>query len=157
LFVLAFGGLAVAQASWIRAQRRDLGEMLAQGAAKVGGRAIDEATIEVSRRGLAVRGELVDIGLGLWGAQASAMRRLPLPGRVTAGRRAFRGLATVTVDGVSLYCDDPELARRMWTREAAVSWCALPQATLVVDGWSVTCTARETAPRVIGSLIELVA
>ena len=157
LFVLAFGGLAFAQASWVRAQRRDLGDMLAERAATVGGRAIDEATIEVARRGVAVRVELVDSGLGTWGAEATAVRRLPVPGRVTAGRRGFRGLGDIAVHGVTLFCDDAELARRMWSRQASVCWRRLSQAALVVDGASVTCTVRVAAPRTVSALIDLVA
>jgi hypothetical protein len=157
LFVLAFGGLAVAQASWARSQRRDLGELLAARAGAVGGRAIDEATIEVARGGTVVRVELIDLGPGVWGAHAIASRRLPLPGRVTAGRRSFRGLTGVAVHGAMLYADDPELARRMWSAEATVAWRRLPQAALVVDGLTVACTAREATPTVIATLIDLVA
>jgi hypothetical protein len=157
LFVLAFGGLAVAQASWVRSQRRDLGEMLAARAATVGGHAIDDVTIEVARRGLAVRVELVDVEPGVWGAQATAARRLPMSGRLTAGRRGFRGLACVSIAGATVFCDDPEQARRMWSAEASMSWRRLPHAALVVDGAVVTCTAREASPGVIGALVELVA
>jgi hypothetical protein len=157
VFVLAFGGLAIAQASWVRSQRRDLGEMLAERAASIGGRTIDESTIEVVRRGMTIRVELVDSGLGTWGAQATAPRRLPVPGRVTAGRRSFRGLTAVSVHGVTLFCDDPDLARRMWSREATARWRRLPQAALVVDGDRVTCTVRVAAPRVIAAMIDLVA
>jgi hypothetical protein len=157
VFILAFGGLAVAQASWVRNQRRDLGEMLAERAASVGGRTIDEVTIEVARRGVAVRVELVDSGLGTWGAQATASRRLPVPGRVTAGRRSFRGLDDVVVHGVTLFSDDVEQARRMWSAESSVAWRRLPQAALIVDGATVTCTVRVAAPRVIAALVDLVA
>ena len=157
LFVLAFGGLAVAQASWVRSQRRDLGEMLAARAAAVGGHAIDDATIEVVRREVVVRVELVEVAPGVWGAQATAARRLPLPGRVTAGRRGFRGLAGVTVEGAVLYADDPQLAARMWSRDLSAWWRRLPQATLVIEGPTVACTAREAAPGVIAAVVELVA
>jgi len=158
LFVLAFGGLAVAQASWVRSQRRDLGELLVARAAAVGGRAVDEATIEVARRGVVVRVELVDVAPGVWGAQATAARRLPLSGRVTAGRRGFRGLASVAVaHGVTIFSDDPELARRMWTDETGVAWVRLAHGALVVDGALVTCVAREATPQAIAAVIELVA
>lgn len=131
--------------------------MLVARAAAVGGHAIDDATIEVVRREVAVRVELVDLAPGVWGAQATAARRLPLPGRVTAGRRSFRGLAGVNVDGAMIFADDAELAKRMWSSEATVAWRRLPHATLVIEGATVTCTAREATPAAIGAIVEMVA
>jgi hypothetical protein len=157
LVVLLLGGIVAVQVGSVRAQRRDRRSALLAYAAAAGGGPLAHGVVRVPCRGLDVEVELTELPRGAWGLAATCPRRLAGEARVTAGLRSFRGLGRIEHEGVTLYTDDPALARRLWTAAAAAGWRAVPGGALVVAGDRVACSARRADPAAIAAIVELVA